>query len=166
MRKLFIVCAALVIMSTAAPSANAIGLYGGYWDAQDMDSGYGVGAMFKIPLIPIVDIDVRASYFWFSDAQPQKMTVVPLEVTGRLTFSLFYGGLGLGYYLWGADGDANANNQVGGYAVAGIKFAPVGIGAFGELKYTLVKTNVEDGVLSYDMKADGFGINIGVLFGF
>jgi len=152
---LFMVAATLVVAH--APGASAIGVFGSYWDGKDPDAGYGLGLIHKFGIVPIVSVDVRASWVDFGD----DVSVIPLEATARAKLGLFFGGLGIGYYIFDASaGGADADNAVGGYGVLGIEFSPLGIGGFGELKYTIVETDVGPAKLD----AEGIGVNVGVVF--
>ena len=161
-RSMMAALAVLMLISLAPPPAHAnLGLFATWWDGKDMDSGFGGGVKYKIPLIPIVSLDLRASYVNFGDAD---LYTIPLEATGTLDFGLFYGGLALGYYVWASNSDLldlSAKDQLGGTILAGVSLGLGSIGAFGELRYTVAKTELIVGV---DIKADGFNINLGLTF--
>jgi hypothetical protein len=149
---------AVLLTAVLAPPAHAIGVFGSYWDGQDTKSGYGLGLIHKFQIIPIVSLDVRASWVDFGDANT---SIIPLEATGRAKLGLVYGGVGLGYYIFNSHPlGVEIDNQLGGFAVLGLQFTPAGIGAFGELKYTLLETDV--GPVKLD--ASGLGVNVGVVF--
>ena len=150
-----VIIGVLLVVAILAPQANAIGVMGSWWDQDGLGNGYGVGLIHKFGLIPLISIDARASWLSFSD-EATEANVFPLEATGRVNLGMFYGGLGLGYYIFDGKNDASLDNTVGGYIVGGIEITPAGIGGFGELKYTITDKN----------DADGIGVNVGVVFGF
>jgi hypothetical protein len=153
----FLVLLWIVILS---PEAECIGLYGTYWDGKDLGDGYGLGAKWKIQIIPILGLDLRGGWVSFSDSDA---SIIPLEATGFASFGVVYGGVGIGYYIFNAD-IGNPDNSAGSYLLLGAKIAPGGTGLFGELKYTFVGTDVQDLEIPTKIKADGFGLNLGVLF--
>jgi len=159
MKRLIVAAVAVVMLVSMAPqpAQSNMGIFATWWEAKDMDSGFGGGVKYKIPIIPIVSIDARASYINFSDAS---IYTIPLEAVGALNFGIVYGGLALGYYIWGG-GDESTSNRVGGSILAGVSFGLGGIGAFGEVKYNIVKTTVADVA---EAKADGISLNLGITF--
>ena len=167
MKRLIVMALAVVMLISVAPAPaqSGMGLFATWWDGKDMGDGFGGGVKYEFPLIPIVSIDARASYIKFSDATLSPTTdnglyTIPLEAVGSLKFGLFYGGLALGYYIWGGS-DLSTNSQIGGSILAGVSLGLGSIGAFGELRYTKAETRVED---TFDMKADGWNILLGVKF--
>ena len=153
-----IVLATFLLVSVAPqPAQSGVGAFLTWWDAEDMDTGFGGGLKYEFPLIPIVSIDARVSYISFSDVD---LYTIPIEAVGTAKLGMFYGGLALGYYIW--DGiDADTSAEIGGSILAGISLGLGSIGAFGEIRYNVVKTRVAD---TFDMNADGFSINLGVHF--
>ena len=137
---------------------GGIGVFGTWWNGEDVDDGFGLGAKFDIKLIPLIGIDLRGSYVSFSDAD---MSVVPLEAVGALNLGVIYGGVSVGYYIWSAK-DVSADDGVGGSVFAGLKLKLFGIGPFGELRYNFAETKIED---VSTVKADGFSANLGLSFG-
>lgn len=157
-RVLLLSLAVLMLVSVSPqPAHSSMGVFATWWDGKDTDSGFGGGVKYQIPLIPIVGLDLRASYVNFSDAD---LYTIPLEAVGVLDFGLLYGGAALGYYIWGGN-DLSSNNQVGGSILGGVSLGLGGLGVFGELRYNIVKTRLDDRV---DVKSDGFNINLGVTF--
>ena len=65
------------------------------------------------------------------------------------------------YRVFQSRGDTDTSDEIGGSILAGISLGLGSIGAFGELRYNVVKTRVAD---SFDVNADGFSINLGVHF--
>jgi hypothetical protein len=161
LKKRIVVVAALLTLAVLAPRANAIGIMGSWWNQDDLKDGYGVGAIHKISIIPIVSVDIRASWLGFT-GEAVEADVFPIEATGRASLGMFYGGVGAGYYIFSGKNDVSIDNDIGLYFVGGIEITPAGIGGFGEVKYTLLETESEGNKVT----ADGFGINVGVVWGF
>ena len=161
MKRLIVAALAVVMLVSVAPqpAQSNMGVFATWWDAKDMESGFGAGVKYGFPIIPIVSIDARASYIKFSEDDISVYTI-PLEAVGTLSFGLIYGGVALGYYIWGG-ADESTSNRVGGSLLAGVSFGLGGIGAFGEVKYNIVKTTVAD---VFEAKADGISVNLGVTF--
>ena len=86
----------------------------------------------------------------------------PLEAFGRAKFGMFYGGLGLGYYVM--SGDYAPKNTVGGFGALGIEFTLAGLGAFGEVRYLYLEPEFDDLPGNADM--NGMGAALGVILPF
>ncbi len=159
-----ILTAAVVLMllsSLALPAQAGLGLFATWWNGSDTQNGFGGGAKYQIPLVPIVSVDLRASYVGFGDVD---LYTIPLEATGVLDFGILYGGAALGYYIWSSSSnllDLSAKDKVGGSILIGASLGLGAIGAFAEARYNFVKTEVVPGV---DTKADGFSLNLGLNF--
>jgi hypothetical protein len=151
---------ALLGMASLAAPAHAIGVMASWWQLDESnEDGFGIGLRSKVKIAPLVAFDTRASWIKFGDPDAN---VFPIEATGILQLGMVYGGLGVGYYIFDAQ-DADLDNNFGWYVAAGID---VGIGkfsAFGELKWTMLSTDI--GNATTELDADGFGVNVGVLFG-
>lgn len=160
MTKLFTLLLVAVPILLLAPTEaqGGIGVFATWWNGKDIDNGVGLGAKYDINFIPLIGVDVRGSYVSFGEAD---MSVIPLEAVGALDLGLLYGGVSVGYYIWNAK-DVSADNGTGGSVFAGLKLRLFGIGPFGELRYNLAETRIED--ISTE-KANGFSINLGVSFG-
>ena len=160
MRKLLTLIVVLAVVTSMAGEAKCLGIFGSYWNGEDIDNGYGLGVKHKFQIIPIFAIDARASWLSFSDDSAD-LNLYPLEATALAKLGMFYGGVGAGYYIFEGK-DVDFDNAAGGYILAGIQIALGGLGAFGELKYTWVESKVDDDTVD----ASGVGVNLGVLLGF
>lgn len=130
MKRTIILLSAIITLIAMVPNAHAIGVYGQWWDA--IGDGFGIGVKQSfLPKIPLVKLDGRVAWLNFSDANTD---VFPLEVTASIG-GLFYGGVGLGYYIVSPDVGGN-DNQVGTSLQVGVEFAPVKFGGFAEARYT------------------------------
>lgn len=161
------VMVAMLGLAVMTPSANAIGLMASWWQLNDAnEDGFGAGLKNKMPIIPLVAIDTRASWINFSDSD---MNVFPLEVTGLVTLGLLYGGLGVGYYIFDAE-NFDLDNAFGWYVLVGAEIGLGGFGVFGELKWTDLSVDASNvdpdlGDVPTSLEADGMGLNIGINFG-
>ena len=60
-KKLFTSLAVAIALLIVATDAHAFGVYGSYWDAKDLDGGFGIGARHRMALIPLLGADLRAA---------------------------------------------------------------------------------------------------------
>jgi len=158
MKKVLVIGLALVTLVSFTPNANAIGVFASWWDGNDADTGFGLGANHKIQIIPLIGADVRLSWINFDGGGGGSLNAFPLEAAAYAKLGLFYGGLGLGYYFF----DNDVDNALGGFIYGGVEIALADLGVFGELKYTLVKPEVA----GFEVDVSGIGINIGVVLPF
>lgn len=153
---------ALILAAACAMPAHAIGIYGQWQDANDADSGYGIGLKHEFSIIPIISVEARASWLSYSVAdRDESMNMYPLEAFGKVKLAMFYGGIGLGYYIM--SGDHSPESTAGGFAALGIDISLFGLGFFGEVRYLVLEPDLEIGG-SVDM--GGMGANIGVTLPF
>lgn len=158
---------ALLGVSVVTPQAHALGVMASWWQIdEDNEDGFGFGLRSKTQIVPMVAFDTRASWIKFSDPDTN---VFPIEATGILQLGMVYGGIGVGYYIFDADG-AELDNNFGWYVVGGIDVGVGKFAVFGELKWTMLSVDIEgvDPNLSdvpTELDADGIGFNLGVLFG-
>ena len=149
MKRTFVLVAVLALVMGWASHAHAFGLFLGWWDAEDLNSGWGIGV--KKPVgIAIVRVVPQVSWFRFGDAD---VNMFPLEVVGELDLGIAYGGLGVGYYILNRD----IKNRLGWFLVGGAKAELGGTGVFGEIRYN----DLDNTALSLD----GFSINVGISLG-
>ena len=159
---------AMVTLGTAVPRAHALGVFASWWNMNDAnEDGFGFGIRQKIKLAPIISLDTRASYINFNDSD---LKVFPLEATGLVSLGLFYGGLGVGYYIFDVGGDEfSIDNNFGWYLVGGVEIGAGPVGVFGEIKWTSLSADFSDVKPNLDipssLDADGVGFNVGVTFG-
>jgi len=157
--RILILVLAFTLGAALASPANAIGIFG-QWQDSDGESGYGLGLKHEFSIIPIISIEARASWLRYSD-DVADLDMFPLEAFGKAKLGMFYGGIGLGYYIM--SGDFAPDSSLGGFAALGIEFGLGGIGAFGEIRYLYLEPDYESGV-SVDMS--GIGANLGVTLPF
>ena len=106
MRKVLAVLSAFAL-ATGVAAASGIGIYGSYWDAGDLDAGYGGGAKIKVDLGDMVALEFRGTYlptFDPEEAADADVKVIPVEADIVLQFPVadmltVYGGGGVGYYV-------------------------------------------------------------------
>ena len=151
-------------LTAGVTSADAVGVFAQWQDANDMDSGFGFGVKHKFQIIPVIAIEARASWLHYDGSKGFATTdLFPLEAVGRAKLGLFYGGIGLGYYI--ATGDPLAlKNSLGYSFLAGAEFTLFGLGAFAEGRYLLLEPDEKNIGGTRDM--GGFGVNVGVVLPF
>lgn len=164
MKRIIIAVMALGLIAQVS-MANGLGLFGAYWDTKDADDEIGYGAKLKLDIAPELSLEIRGSYFEFENGDT--LEVIPAEV--GLVFHVpmgdqlrLYAGGGAGYYFMDMD-DADVDDEVGFYAVAGIEITVAeGIGLFAEAKHTWLEIEKVDD-LDADIKLDGIGANVGAI---
>ncbi len=152
---------ALIMTFACAVPARAIGIFAQWQDSKDADSGYGVGLKKSFSIIPIISVEARASWLRYSGDGSENLDMFPLEAFGRVSLGMFYGGVGLGYYIM--SGDNAPKNSLGGFAAAGIEIGLAGLGVFGELRYLYLEPDHE---LGGTVDMSGIGANVGVTLPF
>lgn len=188
--------ATVLALAAAGASAGGFGLYGSYWDIEDLDdAGVGGGLKLQADLSEdgIVGFEFRLSGItgYGGDGVFEDAYTAPIEADLTLGMPLgdkgkIYIGAGGGYYVMpefeskiamgnSLEPDIDPDDSFGWFAVAGIElmFSET-FGIFVEAKYTMVEVDkVEiDGVemeLDDDEGANefkGFGANAGLLFKF
>ena len=154
-RILVLLILTLGFVTMTATSAHALGIFAQWQDAKDMDGAFGLGLKHDFTIIPLVGIDARVSYHLYTEGDG--MNMFPLEAFGKLNLGLFYGGLGIGYYIFSGN-DFAPDNEIGGFVAGGVSFGLGGLGAFAELRYLLLEPSVGNAKLDLS----GFGVNAGV----
>ena len=81
MRKLFLVLLSLAVMTGVALADNGLGIFGTYWDTEDLGGGFGGGIKFRGDLGDLFGVDLRASCVtqlddWEGD---DDLYLIPLE---------------------------------------------------------------------------------------
>lgn len=154
-KTLFVTAVLAVLMVAWVTPAHALAPFVQFQDSKDAGSGYGFGLKHTfLGIVPIVGFDLRASWLHYGDEKNglSSFETFPLEVAATAKLGIFYGGLGVGYYL--NSGDIKPDDEVGGFAAAGAGFKLLGLGAFAELRYLLLEPGNGD--------MSGFGANVGV----
>jgi hypothetical protein len=159
---------AVLLLGAATPSAHAIGVMASWWniDKENTD-GFGFGLRQEVPITPLFALHTDASWLKFSK-NGNDTNVFPLEASAVARLGLFYGGLGLGYYIFDTDG-TSIDNNFGWFAKAGVHVGLAKVGVFGEIKYTKLSADFKDvkpgSGLPTSLDADGVGFNVGVMLG-
>lgn len=149
MKRLVLLVAVLVVLAGATTQAHAIGLFGAWQNATDLDSGFGIGATAPIGL-GLIRIDPRVSWYSYGDTD---VNVFPLDCAAEIDLGIFYGGLGASYYIV----DSDLSNRWGFFAIAGVKFKLSKVTLFGDLIW-----RGSDTLDSIDFS--GGGLNVGIIF--
>jgi opacity protein-like surface antigen len=167
-----LLAAGLILGGCGHGTGIELGAFGSSLDSHDLGQGHGGGAKLEFNLIDWLSVDGRASYLRFADT---KVNMVPLEAAALLNFPMAgerivpYVGAGAGYYLFEAD-DANFDNKVGFFPLAGLEIGLWRISFLAEARWLFLQTDIESakGELQNLRGADidGLGVNLGVLFRF
>jgi len=153
---------AMVALGTSTPRAHALGVMASWWNMDEAnEDGFGFGVRQKTSFTPLLAIDTRASW-----VAVDRLNVFPLEASGLVSLGLFYGGVGLGYYIFDAD-TGDPDNNFGWFLVGGIEISLAKVGVFGEIKWTQLETDFNDidpnlSNAPTSLNADGVGFNLGV----
>ena len=167
MKRINIIVFAALVLCSSFQNAHALGVMASWWKMDDTnEDGFGFGLRERIQIVPLIGIDTRASWIGFSDAN---LNVFPLEAAGVVTLGLFYGGIGVGYYIFDAE-DADLENNFGWYVLAGVDVGLGGFGLFADIQWRDLSADVEnvDPNLSNvptSLDAAGVGFNVGATFG-
>ncbi len=179
---------AIVGFSVTTVYGSGLGGFASYWDSKDADSTWGGGALLRIDLDENLQLDIRGSYYEFSDREfgtKWELEVIPIEAALMFKipldqqFNAYIGGGG-GYYI--ADWEFSSpegrikvdiDDEFGFFAVGGIDVR-VGdaLSIFGEAKYTWLeykKAKVRElgpERLDIDLDMNGIAVNIGLLLRF
>lgn len=164
---------AILALLVAAQVARAdLMVYGSYWDAGDLQKGAGGGAGLGLEFLPFLELDARAGYLTMEHTD---VNMIPLEaaliVKLPLKMLVPYAGVGAGYYMFDG-GDVNVDDNVGAFAVAGLRIVgKSGFGIMAEGRWLMLDTKVDslgnklEG-LNKDSNADGLGVNAGIVWQF
>lgn len=172
----------VVGVSAGVASAAGVGVFGSYWDTDDLGPGYGGGLKFNADLADYLAVELRASCItqfddWKGD---DDLFVIPLEVGLLLNFPLgtelpitLYGGGGGGYAIMPKADDVDLDDDFTFYGVAGVEVALGGsVSIFAEALYRYLKV---DGAESHGEDIDfgndkarfsGWGVNAGLMLRF
>jgi hypothetical protein len=154
---------ALIVAAAALSPAGAVGLFAQWQDSKDGDSGFGLGVSQNFSIVPVFSLEPRISWIRYSaDEGDGNLDMFPLELFGRAKFGMFYGGVGLGYYIM--SGDHAPDNSLGGFAALGIEFSLASLGAFAEARYLYLEPEYEE--LSTNVDMSGIGASLGVILPF
>ncbi len=167
-----LVAAGIVLGGCSHGTGIELGAFGSSLKSDDLGQGYGGGAKLELNPIDWLSVDGRAGYIRFADT---KVNMVPLEAAALLNFPMAgerivpYVGAGAGYYLFEAD-DANLDNKVGFFPLAGLEIGLWRISFLAEARWLFLQTDIESakGELRnlHEADVDGLGVNLGVLFRF
>lgn len=164
MKRISIAVFAALILCSSFQSANALGVMASWWQVDESsDNGFGAGLRHRIQVIPLIGIDMRASWIDFGDAD---FSVFPLEAAGVVSLGPFYAGIGAGYYLF----DSPLDDAFGWYVLGGAEIALGGFGIFGDLMWRDLSAdydNVDPDLSNVPTSIDaaGVGFNLGITFG-
>lgn len=164
MKRITISVLAILVLCSSFQSAHALGVMASWWQIDESsDDGFGAGLRERIQIIPLIGIDVRASWIDFGD---KDFSVFPLEAAGVVALGPFYAGIGAGYYLF----DSPLDDAFGWYVIGGAEFGLGGFGIFGDLVWRDLSPDYEDvdpnlSNVPTSLDAAGVGFNVGINFG-
>lgn len=184
MRKSLVTIVSITLLALTAPAqAGELGLFGSYWNTDELDDTAGAGIKYAIG-DNALRLELRGSYYPDLTADAGEViqgqtgdfeleAVVP-EAGFAYNFApgantQFYLGAGLSYYLL----DTNmfdVDDEAGYYGLAGFTLGGGGDGPafFAEALYRSVEATVTDNALVEDVDLDlsGVSVNLGVIFRF
>jgi len=149
-----------------------LGVFGSYLDSADLGDGYGVGAKLELQAIDWVSIDARASYILFENPD---VDMVPLELAALVNIPLAdeqivpYAGVGVGYYIFDADG-FDMDDEVGFFPVVGLEIGAYNLSFLIEARWLFLESDLDKAADEFgnssEADLDGLVINLGLLFRF
>ncbi|HHX97777.1 MAG: outer membrane beta-barrel protein [Kiritimatiellia bacterium] len=181
MRKLFLVLLSLAVMTGVALADNGLGIFGTYWDTEDLGGGFGGGIKFRGNLGDLFGVDLRASCVtqlddWEGD---DDLYLIPLEALllfriplGEYSPVKAYVGGGGGYVIVPEADDIDFDDDFCFIGVGGIEFAlNENVSLFAEAMYRFFEVDgMEIDGENIDLKGEleftGFGVNAGLFFRF
>jgi hypothetical protein len=164
MKRMAILILCLSLTSTALAGLES-SIFATYMDAEDIGTGWGGGLKTELNLWKWLGIDTRLSYVGFDT---DNAYMIPLEAALVLNIPIAnqrfnpYGGVGIGYYIMNAD-SADLKDEVGYFPFLGLKAGAKAISFMGEVRWLGLKTSYENAP-NNDIKVDGLGVNLGLVF--
>lgn len=178
-------------VTLADAQAGGLGFSGAYWNPKDAEDGYGAAARLQVDLSSTVSLDIRGAYFpdMSEDISTpageidSDLEIIPLEVGLLLHPKVAdkgvqpYIGGGIGYYMLeldtespsGLDNRIDLDDEVGWYAVAGLKLRfSQGLALVLEAQYRGVEGTAKGDDIgdiddAYTIDLEGFGANAGLM---
>ena len=147
------------------------GVYGSWWKPEDLDKGYGGGAVVRGQLLEFLGFDARAGYFSFGDPD---VDMVPVEIAAMLRFPLpvisFFGGVGGGYYTFSGEDGFSLDDETGAFANLGVEGALGDWLVFVEWRYQILKADVDQAGGGFaegdEIDFGGSGFSLGLTYRF
>lgn len=175
---------AAILLLVATPTwAGDLGLFGSYWDTDELGDTAGAGVKYALGDAGL-RFELRGSFYpdlsrdlgGLIAGEDGDLEVEAIVPEAGITFNFspesatqFYLGAGLSYYLLDA-GDVDIDDEAGFYGLAGFATGgrSGGAGFFAEVLYRSVEATLEDNALveKVDLDLSGPSINMGVIFRF
>lgn len=165
----------LSLMSFAPAQAQMLGLevggYGSWLKPQDLDEGYGGGAVVRGQFLEFLGADVRAGYFSFSDPD---VDMVPVEASLMFRLPLpvisFFAGVGGGYYQFSGERGFDLGDEAGAFGNVGVEGTLGDWKLFFEWRYQVLEPSVDSGGRGFakgdEIDFSGYGFSLGLLYRF
>lgn len=175
MKRMLTVLAGLLLIGASA-QAGGLGVFGSYWDPDEGDDTWGVGARWRGG-IDTFYFGLRGTYYDdVEDVLPVvDFEVIPVDASVGVQTDVndevqLYAGAGVTYYFLDAD-NADLDDEVGWFLEAGAELR-VGprMAIFGEVLWRSVEGTVEGDDLGeidtnkVDIDLDGITVNVGLVF--
>jgi hypothetical protein len=168
-RKL-IVCCALTALCSVPSWAGSFGVYGSYWNPDEVDSNFGAGARVGFDFVKFLELEFHGTYYPSFEAEgltgPVDIRATPVDGGLRINFipeGHFnpYIGAGATEYFLNAD-DGNIDNETGWYGELGMAFGGDHGKFFVEAMWRKLDTTVSFGDLDeVHTNFDGISFNAG-----
>src|SRR5262245_19958352 len=166
---LVVVLAAAAV--TATPSyAGSIGVYGSYWDGNDVGSSYGAGVRLGFDMFKWLGLEFHGTYYsdFTQEIDSNDFELTALPVDGGLRINLFgeskfnlYFGAGVTYYFMDTN-LGSVDDEFTYYGEGGVEFGSKNTKFFAELLWRDLDTTVDDPSGDDDIDFSGISANAGI----
>lgn len=176
--KLVGLCLCLIGLGGMALADSGLGVFGAYWNTDDADEGFGLGAKLNLGADPVYFVARGTFYRDLLDddeAGDLDLQAIPvdagLEFGGELSESLrLFAGGGVTYCFLELDGVNELDDEVGWYVNGGLEIRlSARLSLFGEVIWRGIEGTVEDDDLDeitgdVDLDLSGLGGHVGLVF--
>ena len=161
--------ATLALFSVPA-AAGSFGLYGSYWDSDQVDSSWGGGVRIGFNFVKFLELEFHGTDYpsFSSTTTPAALDIKAIPADGGLRFNILptkavnpYFGAGVSYYFLDSD-EGSIDNQTGWYGEAGLDFGGKNARFFLEAMWRKMDTTISLNSFDTDANFDGVVGNVGV----
>jgi hypothetical protein len=180
MKKRTLIMTAMAVFGLCAAgwADSGVGVFGSYFDPEDLDGGFGAGVKARAGQEP-VHLQVRGT--WYEDLADDAglfdvdLQTIPVDAGLALTFDLqpqlvLTGGGGVSWFFLDID-DGDVDDELGWYAEVGLEAQiSEGVWLFGQVLWRGVEASADNDDLDLidadgvDLDLDGVGVNVGLIF--